>query len=264
MRKEPLVKLERPPLIFSLAQVRFSPVLKIADYIPDIQDVLRKGDFPRFQQQQIQQLVFAPKVEVTQDFRWVFSSTDQHEAVLLTKDFVVYETNRYDVFETFVKKLEFVLSLVKEKVDVLMAERIGLRVVDLIRPAAGKAAVEFLQQPLRGLSAESFGAVSLLTHFLLQAKSAVGDFSIRSMGTEDGTFLPPDLVSTELVFDSPPAKGEQVIILDFDHVAPVNDAFDTKTLISKIWELHDITERAFKTAVTPEAINYWKVKRDQP
>ena len=43
MRTEPALKLERSPLILVLSQIRFSPVLKMADFVPDIQEKMRHG-----------------------------------------------------------------------------------------------------------------------------------------------------------------------------------------------------------------------------
>ena len=38
--------MDRPPLIAVLAKVQFTPILKIADYIPDFQEIVRKKGFP--------------------------------------------------------------------------------------------------------------------------------------------------------------------------------------------------------------------------
>ena len=259
MRKTPVLKLDRSPLIFSLAQVRFAPVLKMKDYVPDLQEVIRKEGFPKFQAQQVQQMILGPQVQIEQSFRWVFSSPDSHEAVVLTNDFLVYETSQYDVFETFTAKLKKFLALIERTVGVSLTERIGLRYVDLLRPSEGRQAADFLRPGLRGLSAESIGAHSLLEHFYIQAKSPYGDLLIRAMGTNDGRFMPPDLASTELTFDISAAPGQNLVILDFDHTAP-GGKFDPDAIIATMWNLHETTERAFRAAVTEEAIDYWKTK----
>ena len=134
-------KLKRPPLILCLAQVRFGAVLKMSTFVDDIQDFLRKHGFPRYQKQQVQQINLNPLQPgqpgflVEQSSRWLFSSGDNRSAVILTNDFVVYETNDYDVFATFKSKAIEIVKKLKEIVDISIAERIGLRYVDLIRPA---------------------------------------------------------------------------------------------------------------------------------
>ena len=103
MRKEPALKLKKSPLVFVLSQVRFSPILKMENYVPDIQEDLRKQGFPRYKKEDIQQVSFGgPDIRAERDNRWVFSSRDQTEAIVLAPTFVVYETTNYDVFETFV------------------------------------------------------------------------------------------------------------------------------------------------------------------
>ena len=44
-RQNPPLKLRYSPLVMVLAQVRFSPVLKMADYVPAIQEKLRREGY---------------------------------------------------------------------------------------------------------------------------------------------------------------------------------------------------------------------------
>ena len=85
------MKLKRPPLVLALAQTRFSSIMKMRQYVPDIQERLRQIGFPLVQEQQMQQIVFGSKMEIENKLRWVFSRQDRRHAVVLTEDFVVNE-----------------------------------------------------------------------------------------------------------------------------------------------------------------------------
>ena len=263
MRKQPALKLERSPLVLVLSQIRFPAVLKMHEYIETIQDALRGQGFQRFEEEQVQQVTFggpAPKVE--QGKRWVFSSRNKTEAVVLAPAFVVYETTRYDVFETFTERFSPVLDLIAAETHTEFAERVGLRYLDLIRPTHNLQASEFLRERVRGLSQKDLGAKHSRHQFITQATTEHGDLNVRSFENTGTEFLPPDLVSTHLDFGVDPDEltGEVYRILDVDHIAKAEVDFTSEALIAKLWELHEYSSKAFLAAVTEDAIKFWKEK----
>ena len=259
MRKRQALKLHRSPLILVLAQVRFSPVLAIKEYIPAIQEELRKHTFSGYRAEHIQQVTFTgADLKTEQTNRWVFASRDRREAVVISPNFVVYETSSYDVFETFVARFEPVLTLLKEKVSLDFAEQVGLRYVDLIRPAEGKPASDFLCESLRGLSKEKLKAISALQQFIIQAKTPQGDLAIRSFENSGDSLLPPDLASTHLELGVSFDEAEPCRILDIDHISRAQLDFEPSALVKRLWDLHGSSEEAFFAATTPEAIEFWK------
>ncbi|MBM4090963.1 MAG: TIGR04255 family protein [Planctomycetes bacterium] len=263
MRKRKPLKLHKSPLVLMLAQVRFSPVLLIKDYIPAIQEELRKRKYSDYRAEQIQQVMFTGSdVKAEQVNRWVFASRDRREAVILAPDFVVYETSAYDVFETFLDKFVPVLGLLREKVSLDFASHVGLRYVDLIRPAQGKAASQHLCDTLRGLSKDILKAASVRQQFVVQAQTACGDLTIRSFDASGESMLPPDLASAHVDLALPPDTSELCRILDIDHIGRAQTDFDTSVLVNRLWDLHGPSEDAFLAATTPEAIEFWKSKDD--
>ncbi|HED12157.1 MAG TPA: TIGR04255 family protein [Gammaproteobacteria bacterium] len=260
-RKEPALKLERSPLAFVLSQVRFPAVLKMEDRVPDIQEALRKQDFPRYNKEDIQQVTFSGnELKAERDKRWVFVSRSRHEAVILSSNFVVYETSDYDVFETFTERFSPVLKLIADATTTEFVEQLGLRYVDLIRPTENKAACEFLRENVRGLSQEDLGASSLRNQFSTQAHTEQGDLFVRSFENTGPNMVPPDLVSTHLRFKTNPddLKDELYRILDIDHISKGEFDFHPEDLIQKLWDLHEFSSKAFEAAVTEEAIEFWK------
>jgi len=263
MRKEPPLKLERSPLVFVLSQVRFPALLKMADYVPDIQESLRDDGFSRFAKEDIQQVAFGgPELKTERDTRWVFPSRDCSEAVVLAPSFVVYETSKYDVFETFTDRFSKVLDLVASITRIEFAEQLGLRYVDLIQPAEGKAAADFLRERVRGLSEADLGAKTSRHQFMTQAKTEHGDLYVRSFENSGPNFMPPDLVSTHLQFrvQAEELKDDLYRVLDIDHIAKGEFDFTAEALVRKLWGLHEYSAKAFRAAVTEDAIKYWKAK----
>lgn len=260
MRRQPSLKLEHSPLVFVLVQVRFPAVLKMSQHVPDIQESLRHAGFSKYVEEQTQQIVFAPEIKTESERRWLFASRDQREAALLTNDFVVYETTRYDIFETFLARFRQIVDVVKERVGIEYAEQVGLRYVDLIRPTEERPARDFLRESLRGLSNEELGVSQARQQFVMKAKSPHGDLYLRSFENSGKKFLPPDLDATHLKFDVEPAAEEIFRVLDFDHIFRGEVDFGSDDLVEKLWALHDSSSKAFQCAVTTDAIAFWKGK----
>jgi len=260
MKREPSLKLARSPLILVLAQVKFSPILKVSDFVPDIQEVMRGRELTRYSGQKAQQVSFGPDLKAESIQRWVFSSRDQREAVILANDFVVYETSNYEVFGTFWDRFREILEVIKSKVKIDFAEQIGLRYVDLVRPADGRDASEFLRESIRGLSGEALNLDdSRLRHkFLIQAETGHGTLLVKSFENYGKDFMSPDLDPSDLRFPVEPSDDEVYRILDFDHIYRGEINFDPDAIEDKLWALHAVTSKAFLAMVTEEAIEYWK------
>lgn len=263
MRKQAGLKLERSPLVLVLSQVRFPAVPKMRDHIESIQDALRSQGFPRFNEEEIQQVTLGgPNPKVDQSTRWVFASRDRTEAVIVSPTFVVYETSKYDVFETFTNRFSPVLDLIQEQTETEFAEQVGLRYLDLIRPTDDLLASEFLRECVRGLSPDDLGAKDSRHQFVTKASTDHGQLRVRSFENTGRDFLPADLASTHLEFDldRDELADEFYLVLDTDHVAKVDVDFTSQKLIEKLRDLHEYSSKAFLAAVTEDAITYWKAE----
>lgn len=263
MRTEQPLKLLKSPLILVLAQVRFAPVLQIKEYIPAIQEELRKQKYSDYQAEQIQQVTFTgAEVKTEQTNRWVFASRDRRDAVIIAPDFVVYETSNYDVFETFLAKLKPVLALIQDKINPDFAGQVGLRYVDLIRPDHGKPASEYVCESLRGLSKEQLKASSVLQQFIVEAQTPHGELTVRSFDSLAENAIPPDLASAPVELALTVDAKEVCRVLDIDHINREKTDFAPSLLVNRLWNLHGPSEEAFLAATTPEAIEFWKSRED--
>ena len=259
-RSQPALKLAHSPLVLALAQVKISPVLQMQEYVPGIQERLRRDGFPHFRENVVQEVRFGPEIKTSARQRWVFSNKAQTETVVLASDFVALECSRYDVFEDFIGRLERLLETVRNEVEVALSDRIGLRYIDLVRPKADESLSDYLKPGLSGLPASEIGAERALHRFESIANTNVGQLVLRVLQTNDGTFLPPGLDPSDLKFDVQIGEGEILTILDIDHYSMQDRDFDPPDLIQEFWKLHDVADRVFRFAVTDHAMRRWEAK----
>lgn len=252
------MKLDRSPLVLVLAQIRFSTVLAMPKYIADLQEALRHKGFPKFMTLQTQQIQLAPdQIQMITSLRWAFVDKEATSAVIVAPDFVVLQTNKYDTFETFTAKLLEVLQAIKEVVAPALAERLGLRFVDLVRPAQTEALTDYLQPGLQGFAKGALAVRDLTYRFEAVGQTDAGTMVTRVLQTMDGSFLPPGLEAAGLQFAPEIRKTELKTMLDFDHFTNEARDFVPERLVADMWALHDHTDNAFRASVTPHALEQW-------
>ena len=260
MRQKPGLKLERSPLQLVLIQVRFSPVTAMRDYVPPFQEKLRKSGFPRFNEEKIQKVTLgAEEPEIESTTRWCFVSREKHEAVVLTRDFVVYETTRYNIFESFTERFKEVLSELNAVADINFAAQIGLRYVDVVHSLDGHRPDWFIRDQFHGLSAEGIGE-PITNQFLSVVKTAEGILKLKTLDGHGPGFMPPDLEATGLDFDLELTEQDPFRILDFDHIWKGEIDFVPDDIIEKMWALHGSVEKTFRSTVTEDAMKVWESK----
>ncbi len=250
-----MYKLQRSPLIAVLAKVQFAPVLQIKETVPAIQEEVRKKGFPLFDEEYIHNL----SLPVAPGVRWVFRSPDRREGFVLTPEFVVLATNKYDTFANFEEAFLLILQILKDKVQPQLALRLELRYVDLVRELDSLPACQFVKEQFRGPSGTIFDGPETVTHYsLTQIPASIGLLNLKVSHHHDGTYLPPDLQADHgLQIDRPNLTNqEEVTILDIDHVSELNppSPFDPDDLINVFDQLHISTDKAFQAIVTNEAL----------
>ena len=256
-RTLPPLKLPNSPLVLVLAQARMSAVLQMETYLPSIQEELRRAGYPRFDAMVTQEIVFAPEFKMSNSPSWVFANKDKSEAVVVSPSFVSLMTNRYDTFDAFSERFKLALQTVAQMADVELAERLGLRYVDLVRLQPGEQWADYLAPGLLGPPTEVLQDPAAYTlRFDGRGRTGIGELVTRVLRLS-GAFLPPDLVPTELEFDVQLAPDEVVTIIDTDHFAAAPREFDPDALIDEAWLLHDKIDQAFRAAVTPTALERW-------
>lgn len=257
VRTLPPLKLQHAPLVLVVAQARISPVLRMETFIPDIQENLRSHGLPRFNVAQAQELVLGPQLQFSMTPQWTFADKDGREEVVVSPSAVTVLTKEYDTFDTFSERLQQILGIVGEATDVALCERLGLRYVDLVRVGENEELADYLKPGLIGIPAEDLKFKKILYRFEARGATSVGEMVLRAFQTQDGTFLPPDLVTTQLKFDVELDNEEFVTVLDFDHGSVAPRDFEPSALIRSLWDLHDSIDLAFRASITETALERW-------
>ena len=237
-----------------------APVLKIGDFVPDIQEKLRK-DYPRFNERKVETINFVsgssvPTVETLS--RWEFVDKSGTTGFILDKSSFILHTTDYPTFEPFVEQLRFGVTVLAEVVGVSLVERLGLRYIDLIAPMDGDSIDQYVVSGLGGFSLSEFSGAHCISQTESKGQTNVGHLIARYAQYRDGTFLPTDLVPISLPMRKLPHKGELTALLDLDHYQAETVDFSPKDIVKRMWALHDGTSAVFKATVTPFALDKWR------
>lgn len=259
-RTEPPIKLHKSPLVTVLAQVRTSPVAKMSDYAPEVQERLRRRGFPRFVESTVQEILLVPggPPQLRVHPRWEFQDKERTTGIILTQNGVVLHTRAYDTFDAFAKQLELALEVVGDVVKPSLVERLGLRYVDLIRTEDGESWTDYVKDGLHGISDGSIGMRSSLHRSEIVGDTEVGQLVVRCFQVSDGSFLPADLITSSLDHSTVKLRPEEVVtLLDLDHYAESAREFDAEQVIECMWRLHDNLDLSFRECITPYARERW-------
>lgn len=261
IRDFPPLHLLKSPLVYVLAQAVFSPVQIMDSFVPKIQERMRRNGYVGFIQEQRQQMVLTPEPSIQPFTRWIFSNREKTEAVVLSQNFIVLETTRYDRFETFIEAFRFVLSTIGEVAEPALVERLGLRYIDVIALGPGESFSDYLQPTLLGLSAGDLGVGNLATQYEATGSTEAGELVLRLSQPVDGTVLPADLFGSVLKFTTPSREPGTFKILDVDNFVTEQVDFLVEPLLDRFWQLHRCSDRVFRNSVTEKALQIWQ---DQP
>jgi uncharacterized protein (TIGR04255 family) len=261
MRTEPALHLPKSPLIFVLAQVRFSPVLTMKEKVPAIQEAMRKQGYPGFQTRKIEVETFvtgasAPaKVDVRE--QWEFLNKERTESVLVDRESVVLQTTRYPTFEEYLGKLAIALKTVQEHAEPNLMLRLGLRYVDLISPSDPHELGYYVKSELRGMPFSDLGKKRAMMSESIVETDTRSKLVVRYVEGSSGFAFPPDLMPVSLAFTRNPVQKSPFGLLDFDHFTEESMDYNVETVLARAWSLHRVLEKAFKASVTVCAFKEW-------
>jgi len=257
-RTNPSLHLSRTPLIYVVTQVRFSAVMSIEKYVPEIQEKLRKK-YPWFQHSKVQEVLLQSPGPPSVGFndRFEFLGREKQTGIVLTRNSIALHTNKYSNFEHFQDEFGEALAAVHDSVGLGLVERLGLRYVDLVRLGQGESWSDYFQRELLGLDPSVVGVSQWNSQFGSIGKTDVGTLVFRFIQSESP--LPPDLTPGALHYEKELLRpGEVGTILDFDHYSDANGEFELDSVMGSIGDLHDNLDRAFRSAVTKSALGKWE------
>lgn len=257
--RDPLA-LTNAPVALALAQVRVSPVEAMENYVPEIQERLRKAGFPEMREGQIhnQIIVEGKPVAERRATQWEFVNKTNTTMIQLNLDAITVQTTEYTRFEDLEETFKLAVEALHEVVAPSQVHRYGLRYVNVIPIGFDSSFVTWVQPHLLG-------------HPNLPNAERVGSFSETVMVTEPscrlvarcitmhaGIPIPMDLMPCNLKLRFELPFNEPFAILDNDHGKLGPEDFDPAAAVETIAGLHNLLDLTFRTSVTEHALEKWK------
>lgn len=257
--------LKNPPVYFTLAQVRFNALLKLGEYLPSIQDEMRKTGFPDFVARKsvvikitVQDGKTIPTPATNENF--FFGTADKKHCFVLGTEFLTLQSTDYGTFEDFSAMFLKGLLLVHQMVQLDFTERVGLRYLDHVVPKAGDTLDKYLEPEVRGMSAR-FGGKAL--HSFTETLNTVGDVRLlsRVVVQDGGLSFPPDLQPEGMAINPRflSYSGHHAV-LDTDGFVEGREVFSAEHVDKQLNAIHEVIRMAFRATVTKHAFNVWDEK----
>lgn len=263
-------KMKNAPVYFTIAQVRYNPVLSLESYIRNIQDSLRKMGYPDFTKgvtlafnlASISSANTAPEQQPTVERveRYVFSNMARTRGFVLEQNALSYQATDYETFELFAEELLKGLEILHSAVSLDYSERVGVRYLDAVIPRDGDKLYEYLVPEVHGVSSRLRGVE--LQHSFSETTvtiPSVGNVTARTIIQSGQPGFPPDLQPIGLTLPDRfgQFKGLHAII-DTDGSVEAREPVDLRNLKARLFALHDEISKAFKATATPHAFEIWK------
>jgi uncharacterized protein (TIGR04255 family) len=238
----------KPPLKAMLGQIRFPPILRIADLgsLGPLQDAIR-AEFPTFAQEQQVAVMVGPggpqNPVSSRAFR--FSTSDAAWSVGLAPDSVTLEadvTVRYSSYEEFAERFRLVWAAIVDHFAPSQVVRQGLRYVSHIE--CDRAAVnwtDLINADLLGPLVGAFG------------EGVAQSVSELRFPREDGVLV----FKHGLVPLGPEAKMGYLLDFDYFNEEPENDA-SVDALAERFERFHEFIYSFFRWCVTDQALEEFR------
>lgn len=227
------------------------------NYIPEIQERLRRTGYPRFERLELQALRLesgsTPRLHT--ETRWLFINRDKTGLVSINTNSIVLERSEYTSFDDFADELADVLGHIQEVIDVELIDRLGFRRVNLLEEHSNLPVAEALRPGLLGINADAFTTDSEHKYEFL-ANTGVGRLIVRTSYPAPEGALPVDLSSSQLSIREP-IEAASAATVDIDHFMVEPADFSVEGIIESFWKLHDASDQAFRCAVTDAALMAW-------
>jgi uncharacterized protein (TIGR04255 family) len=260
-------KLRQAPVYFTLAQVRFNPLLALDSYVPKIQDQFRRVGYPDTKKGVLTTLNLnvgslaggnTPQVPFSQATRYMFSNMRRTEGFILDQAALSLQTTDYDTFEKFAGTFLSGLRIVHEAVSLSYTDRIGVRYLDAIYPRTEEDLSEYLSQSVLGLYRKLNGTLS---HAFSETviKNDFGAVVARVILQDGEIGFPPDLQPMELQVSERFRNLRGVhALLDTDGSRENRDVFDLEAIERHLTTIHAAVIEAFKAIITERALKIWE------
>lgn len=262
-------KLKSAPVYFTIAQVRHNPILLLGDYVPQIQEHMRKAGYPVYKKdvsvvvslnQQNGDDLKALQPSVNQSERLMFFSADNTKGFIVQQDALSFYTTEYDIFEVFTTEFLNGLSILHQCVTLNYSDRLGLRYLDAIVPPNGEDGLaDYLAPGVLGLSSRLSDDVQVLNSFAETHILAPGcEVLARTIIRAGKLGFPMDLqpIGVQLAERFMDIDGVHAIV-DTDASISARASIDPVAIKTQLDTLRKGVGVAFKAIVTAKALDDW-------
>lgn len=255
--------LKNPPVYLTLAQVRFNPILKLADFLPSIQESFRQVGYPDFDRQHLISIKLTatdgqpPTPTPFPQERFQFGNVEKTHTFILDGQSLTLQSTNYGQFETFSACFLEGLNIVHDAVKLAFTERVGLRYLDRVMPQLGETIEQYLVEQVHGLTSRLDGR-SLYSY--TEAMNEIGSIKLLSrVAIQDGPLVfPPDLQPGNMRISERFTSYVGIsAVLDNDGFFEAREAFSTNAVADHLDVIHKVIGAAFKTTATPYAFLAW-------
>lgn len=155
-------KMRYAPIFLTLGQVRFNPVLQMAESVSALQEHFRKAGYADFAKDELKTIQFnqadlTPQIELLPAVRWRFGNSAKTSEYLLFTDRMIFQTTAYENSVQFIDNVLEGVRVVHEAVQLSYVEGVSVRTLDAIVPQDGKALARYLHPQLLGFYGLSSG-----------------------------------------------------------------------------------------------------------
>jgi len=254
--------LKKPPVYFTLAQVRFNTILKIRDFLPSVQEGMRKAGFPVFSTRQTFVFQLAPPdgpegAQSTPQEQYFFTNTAKTHSFLLDVASLTLQSTQYGTFEDFSNRFLEGLTLVNEAIALDYSERVGVRYLDHVAPRKDDTLEQYLGPEVQGLAQRLKGEP---VHSYIEALNAIGNTQLRTriFITKGGLAFPPELQPNGLEIEPRFSEEDGLhATVDTDGFVQERKPFSLDDIRKDFAAIHDAVNEAFYTIVTDYAREAW-------
>ena len=255
-------RLHHAPVVYVLCQIRFSPVEKMADYVPAIQETLRT-EYPVFDREQLGGVTLGPSAQpvfVQNEMRWRFETRDRQTGFMLSTQQLITHTTSYVDSDDFRRRIVRGFQTVHEVAKLGFIQRVGLRYVDLVIPNEGEQIEDYVDSSVVGFRPTVRGLTPDISQQFLQTRSAMGGvLMMRASRAHHSSALPADLLPTPLKLKREPHADQESMLLDWDHyIDAVNLDPDPVQLTETLRRLKAPISTIFQEAITEHAVQVWQ------
>lgn len=264
--KASMGKLSKAPVFFTLAQMRFNPVLGMEPLLPALQDAFRKQGFPDYEISKMEGIEMSQgpdgfSINQKSVVRHVFRNKTKTAAILLDPSALTYELTDYPVFVEFSETFCAALEVVNEHRAIEYYDRLGMRMVDAIQPSAGEELDQYVTPQALGLKSvldSDAEHVQSLTESVF--RSGHQTLVVRTFRALNGIHVPPDLKPLKLNVNPRFSDYEgDALMLDSDSSLEIRRPdFSLDSVREELSSLKARLSSSFTSVVTPHALEAWK------